>query len=323
MTSSLEFGVAKELVLVEERIRDSIVSEEPLLQDIARYVIESGGKRIRPLVTLLSFRALGGKDIRQAVDLAAALELIHSATLIHDDINDGGEMRRGRLAAYKKFGLQNALVTGDFLFVKAFGIGGKFDPEIVELTANACAALAEGEIRQNRRAYDPTISREDYLDIIRRKTALPIMAGAKIAGLLAGARLEHVEAVGDYGLNLGVAFQIVDDILDVIGNGARLGKPAGTDIKEGNVTLVAIHALNNGSTVDHRALTRLIQKRRKQDADVRRMLELLRASGGIEKSRAEAHFLGDLAKKSLDPLPDSDAKAHMFRLVDYVLARDA
>ncbi|HEY5606303.1 MAG TPA: polyprenyl synthetase family protein, partial [Thermoplasmata archaeon] len=222
MTGSLDFGVAKELALVEERIRESIVSEEPLLNDIARYVIDAGGKRIRPVVTLLSFQALGGKDVRQAVDLAAALELIHSATLIHDDINDGGEMRRGRLAAYRKFGLQNALVTGDFLFVKAFGIGGKFDADIVELTANACAALAEGEIRQKRHAYDSGVSREEYLDIIRRKTAMPIMAGAKIAGLLAGARLEHVEAAGDYGLNLGIAFQIVDDILDVIGDGARL-----------------------------------------------------------------------------------------------------
>src|SRR3989454_1111126 len=145
MTTSLDFGVAKEMALVEAKIRRSIVSEEPLLHDIARYVIDAGGKRIRPMVTLLAFRALGGTDVSQAIDLAAALELIHSATLIHDDINDGGEMRRGRLTAYKKFGLQNALITGDFLFVKAFGIGGKFDAEIVELTADACAALAEGE----------------------------------------------------------------------------------------------------------------------------------------------------------------------------------
>src|SRR5467141_1531229 len=168
---SLDFGVARELALVEARIRESIVSEEPLLHDIARYVIESGGKRIRPMVTLLAFQALGGQDVRQAVDLAAAFELIHSATLIHDDINDGGEMRRGRLAAYKKFGVQNALITGDFLFVKAFGIGGKFDDEIVEITANACAALAEAEIRQKRHAYDTSVTREEYLDIIHRKTA--------------------------------------------------------------------------------------------------------------------------------------------------------
>src|SRR5437667_8808464 len=148
MTTSQDFGVAKEMALVEARIRESIVSEEPLLHDIAQYVIEAGGKRIRPMVTLLAIQALGGKDIGQAIDLAAALEMIHSATLIHDDINDGGDMRRGRLAAYKKFGLQNALVTGDFLFVKAFGIGGRFDDDLVEITANVGAALAEGENRQ-------------------------------------------------------------------------------------------------------------------------------------------------------------------------------
>src|SRR3989440_822894 len=238
---SLDFGVTSELALVEARIRESIRTEEPLLHDIARYVIEAGGKRIRPMVTLLAFRALGGTDAAQAIDLAAALELIHSATLIHDDINDGGEMRRGRLTAYKKFGLQNALITGDFLFVKAFGIGGKFDAEIVELTADACAALAEGEIRQKRHAFDTSVSHQEYVDIITRKTALPIMAGAKIIGLIAGARLEDIEAGGEDGLNLGLAFPIVDDLPDVVGGGARLRERTGTDLRARNVTLVAVH----------------------------------------------------------------------------------
>src|SRR3989449_11213153 len=135
------------MALVEAKIRQSIVSEEPLLHDIARYVIEAGGKPIRPMVTLLAFRALGGTDAAQAIDLPAALELIHSATLIHDDINDGGEMRRGRPTAYKKFGLPNAPIKGDLLFVKAFGLGGKFAAEIVDPTADAGAALPEGAIR--------------------------------------------------------------------------------------------------------------------------------------------------------------------------------
>src|SRR5256885_5813762 len=194
---SLDFGVTSELALVEARIRESIRTEEPLLHDIARYVIESGGKRIRPMVTLLALRALGGTEVRQAVDLAAAFELIHSATLIHDDINDGGDMRRGRLAAYKKFGLQNALVTGDFLFVKAFGIGGRFDDDIVEITANVCAALAEGEIRQNRHAHDTDGTRSEYLDILQRKTALPMSAGGPGAGPLGEAAPQHLQTLGE------------------------------------------------------------------------------------------------------------------------------
>ena len=322
MTNSWDFGVLDDLSLVEKKIRESVVSEESLLTDIATYVIAAGGKRIRPTVTLLSFKALGGKDSRQAVNLAAALELIHSATLIHDDINDGGEMRRGRLAAYKKFGLQNALVTGDFLFVKAFGIGGQFDGDIVDLTANACAALAEGEIRQKRHAFDTSVTKDEYVDIIRRKTALPIMAGAKIAGLLAGARLEDVDAVGDYGLYLGIAFQIVDDILDVIGDGARLGKPAGTDLKEGNVTLPAIYALNDGLQVDKAELARILRATRKENGDLESALSVLRSSGAVEKAWADARAYGEMAKQAIAPLPPSEAKVNMLRLVDFVLTRD-
>jgi len=323
MTDSMDFGVGAELALVERKIRESVASDEPLLTDIARYVIEAGGKRIRPVVTLLAFKALGGRDINQAVDLATALELIHSATLIHDDINDGGLTRRGRITAYRKFGLQNALVTGDFLFVKAFGIGGRFDEQIVELTADACAALAEGEIRQKRRAFDVKVTEAEYLDIIRRKTALPIMAGAKIAGLLAGAPLELVEAVGEYGLNLGIAFQIVDDILDVVGDEVRLGKPLGVDLREGNVTLVAIHGMNNGSAIDHAALARILRKRRKAEAEVKEALAILRGSGGVGKARAAARRFGTQAKMALGPIPEGPAKANLLRLVDYVLTREA
>src|SRR2546427_370324 len=212
---SLDFGVANELALVEARIRESIVTEEPLLHDIARYVIESGGKRIRPMVTLLAFRALGGKDVRHA--------------------------------------------------------------------------------------HDTDVTRSEYLDIIERKTALPMSAGARVAGLLANARLEHIEAVGDYGINLGMAFQIVDDILDVVGDASRLGKPPGTDVREGNVTLVTIHALNDGSAIDVRALARLVRKHRKQDADVRRVLSLLRDSRAIENARLDAPGYGPRATKALEP----------------------
>ena len=147
-------------------------------------------------------------------------------------------------------------------------------------------------------------------------------AGAKVAGLLANARLEDIEAVGDYGINLGMAFQIVDDILDVVGDASRLGKPPGTDVREGNVTLVTIHALNDGSAIDVEDLERLIRKRRKGEADVRRALGLLRESGAVEKARHDAEVYGALAKKTLDPLPEGEAKANMIRLVDYVLSRD-
>src|SRR2546422_4914155 len=150
MTTTWDFGVSHELDLVEGRIRDSLLSEEPLLTEIAQYVIGAGGKRIRPTVTLLAFRAVGGKAVEKTVDIAAALELIHSATLIHDDINDGGTQRRGRPAAYLKYGLQEALVTGDFLFSKAFRIGGEKGDDIVLPPPQRCAAPPAGGILPKR-----------------------------------------------------------------------------------------------------------------------------------------------------------------------------
>jgi len=321
MTATWDFGVSRELDLVERRIRDAVASEEPLLTEIAEYVIAAGGKRIRPTVTLLAFKAVGGKEIEKAVDIAASLELIHSASLIHDDINDAGEYRRGRLTAFRKYGIQEALVTGDFLFVKAFGIGGKFDDEIVEMTARACASLAEGEIRQKRHVGDVELTRDQYLDIITRKTAAPIGTGARAGALVGGGKLEEIDALGAYGLNLGIAFQIVDDILDVVGEDDVLGKRAGTDIKEGNVTILAIRALADGTVTDRSELLRILRKKNREWGEVHTALRMIRETGAVEKARQDAREFGELARGSLEDLRDTEARRHLRELVDFVLAR--
>lgn len=323
MTTAWDFGVSRELDLVERTIRESIESEEPLLTEISQYVIASGGKRIRPTVTLLAFKAVGGKEIEKAVDIAAALELIHSATLIHDDINDAAMERRGRPAAYLKYGLQEALVTGDFLFTKAFRIGGKFDDEIVEMTARVCTALAEGEIRQKRHVGDVQLDREEYVNIITRKTAMPIATGARVGALLGGGRLSEINAAGEYGMDLGIAFQIVDDILDVVGDGVTLGKRPGMDVKEGNVTLLAIHALNDGTVSDRSELIRIIRKRKKDWGEVQTALRMIQESGAVEKAKSEARGFGDRALGALDGLPDTEARRHLRDLVEFVLSRHA
>ncbi|MFQ5920090.1 MAG: polyprenyl synthetase family protein, partial [Thermoplasmata archaeon] len=211
-------SISKELSLVEDLIRQSIDSREFLLTEIAGYVIGAGGKRVRPAVTILSYYLVGGTDVDRAVKIATAMELVHNATLLHDDINDGGVMRRGQPAAFKKYGLQNALVTGDFLFTKAFAIGAKFDTDIVDITAEACVSLAEGEIRQHANARDLSMNEADYLGIIQRKTAGFFAAGARVGATLGGGTPEQVEALSEYGRDLGIAFQIVDDILDVVGD---------------------------------------------------------------------------------------------------------
>ena len=321
MTTTWEFGVSHELELVERRIRESLVSEEPLLTEIAQYVIGAGGKRIRPTVTLLAFQAVGGKAVEKTVDIAAALELIHSATLIHDDINDGGMERRGRPAAYLKYGLQEALVTGDFLFSKAFRIGGKLDDEIVDLTARVCAALAEGEILQKRHVGNVNIAWKEYLDIITRKTAMPIATGARVGALLGAGTLAQIEAAGDYGMNLGISFQIVDDILDVVGDGVALGKRPGMDIKEGNVTILAIHALEDGNVSDRSELIRILRKRKKDWGEVQTALRLIQESGAVEKAREQARRFGDNARDALDGLPEGETAGRMRDLVEFVLSR--
>jgi len=322
MGSSWDFGVSKELTEVERRIRESVKSGEPLLTEIASYVIDSGGKRLRPTVALLSFKASGGGDPAKIIELAAAFELIHSATLIHDDINDGGEMRRGRVSAYIKYGVQNALVTGDFLYVKGFAIGGKSPPEIVDLTADVCAMLAEGEIAQKKHLGDISLTNAQYLDIIRRKTALPIAASAQTGAMLAKASPETVSDMADYGVNLGIAFQIVDDVLDLTGEPGTLGKPVGTDIREGNITLPTIHALNNGSSINREELMRIIGHKRKNEDHVRKAMDIIRRSGAIEKALADAVSYSKKAKDALHRIPSGNRyKPEMEKLADFVIER--
>jgi len=321
MTSAPDSGVEKELALVEERLRKAIQSREPLLTDIAAYVIEAGGKRIRPTVALLANRAVGGSNLDKTVDMAAALELIHSATLLHDDINDGGLIRRGREAAYRKYGIQNALVAGDFLFVKAFQIGGRFQPEIVDLTAQVCTSLAEAEIVQKQHVGDLAWTRDQYLDLIARKTAMPISAGARIGATLGGGTPEEIDALSRFGLNLGTAFQIVDDILDVVGDPAVLGKPVGTDLKEGNVTLLVLHAMNDGS--ERRAKLRaILRKRRRTGEVVARGLSLIRDSGAVDRAREDAEHFGGLALRALEDVRPGPAREALARLVDFVVHRN-
>src|SRR5262245_56023219 len=170
------------------------------------------------MVTLLAYFAFGGRRIQDIVDIATAIELIHTATLLHDDIIDGAETRRGKISAYKKFGLKSTLVAGDFLFIKAFEFAGKFDDTVVEWTADACAMLTEGETLQGHFNRNKAVTLDDYIEIVKRKTASLFQTGAKVGAYLAGANSSLVEEAGRYGLHMGIAFQMVDDILDVSGH---------------------------------------------------------------------------------------------------------
>lgn len=321
-TSPWDFGIQKELGMVDEKLREMVKSQEQVLTDASLHVIEAGGKRLRPTVTILAYKALGGRDVRKIVDIAAGFELIHSATLIHDDINDGGSTRRGRVTVYKKFGLHDAIVTGDFLFAKAFQLGGTFDKTVVETTADACAALAEGEILQNRYRHKKDLTIDTYLQVAERKTAQPIKAGAIVGGYLAGGSSEEIASLGKYGLDLGIAFQIVDDILDFTGDEKKTGKMVGNDLKEGNLTLPSLLAIKSSDDAK-KAILAVISQEDPPVESVKGCAEMVVKSGAIEKARGMGEYYGMEALGHLGCLSDTSYSKALRDVVAKVLERDS
>ncbi|MGH7770656.1 MAG: polyprenyl synthetase family protein [Candidatus Binatia bacterium] len=310
--------VAEELELVEQNLKLSIHSSERSLTDISSYLIYGGGKRIRPMVTLLAFKVFGGQRVHEIVDIATAIELIHTATLLHDDIIDGAEIRRGKESAYRKFGLKATLVTGDFLFIKAFEFAGKFDETVVQWTADACTRLTEGEILQGLFNRNKEVTVEDYLEIVRRKTASLFQTGAKIGAYLAGANPSLIEAIGDYGLNLGIAFQIIDDVLDVIGDEELLGKPTGIDLRDGNPSLPIILALNEGE----RAVTEAFECSHPTDEEIRKAIEAIGQGSAIHQAKTFSKSYAEQAFKPIKKLPPSLYRNGLKTLVRLIIERD-
>jgi len=321
MPARWESPINEELRMVEEEIRRSVFSQQRLLTEISMHVIGSGGKRIRPGVAILAFKAVGGTDTSKIVGMAAAFELIHSATLIHDDINDGGKMRRGRVSAFRKFGVQRALVAGDFLFVKGFQLGGPQDRRVVNYLADACTNVAESEILQEYHVRDPRTPIDSYLKIIEGKTAKPIEAGAKVGAFIGGGTSKQVEALGRYGLNLGLAFQITDDILDIVGSEATLGKPKGMDFFDGTPTLPLILAMNDG--VDRKRISTLFRKKKKTPGEIREALRLLSRLDALESAREYAREFSDKAIQRLGPIPPSTYRDSLQTLARAVVERDS
>jgi octaprenyl-diphosphate synthase len=321
-TSPWDFGIQTELRMVDEKLHEMVKSREQVLTEASLHVIDAGGKRLRPTVTILAYKAVGGKDVQKIVDIAAGFELIHSATLIHDDINDGGSTRRGRMTVYKKYGIHNAVVTGDFLFAKAFQLGGAFDKMVVATTADACAALAEGEILQNRYRHRKDLTVDMYLQVAERKTAQPIKAGAMVGAYLAGGSAEEVESLGKFGLDLGVAFQIVDDILDFTGDEKKTGKMVGNDLEEGNLTLPSLLAIKSSEEVK-RAIMEVISQESPAVDVVRKCAQMVVKSGAVEKARGMAEYYGMEALGHLGYLSSTAHCKALRDVITKVLERDS
>ncbi|HTN71296.1 MAG TPA: polyprenyl synthetase family protein [Methylomirabilota bacterium] len=310
--------VSAELELVEKNLTLAIRSREQLLTAIAAHLIHGGGKRVRPLVTLLAFLAFGGKNTRDIVDIATAIELIHTATLLHDDIIDGAETRRGKESAYKKFGLKSTLVAGDFLFIKAFEFAGKFDDTVVEWTADACALLTEGEILQGFFNRNRDVTLNDYIEIVRRKTASLFQTGAKVGAYLAGANSTLVEVTDQYGLNMGIAFQVVDDILDIVGQVELLGKPTGMDLRDGNPSLPIILAIGEGQSVVREAF----ESSHPTERQIAAAIDAIKTGSAIQQAKILSKRYAEEALKSIKKFPPSPYRNGLKTMVQLIIDRD-
>ena len=227
---------------IESIVESSMIGPYSPAMELAREILLAGGKRIRPILALLAYDLAGGQNREEVLDFAVATEFIHTATLIHDDIYDGAKLRRGVQTLHEKHGLNCAIIGGDFLFVMGFGLGGRYEDRVVRIMAESCAGIAAGELKQIQHISDLSTTPEDYYEIVRGKTAGPFAAGAECAAIIAGATDAEALHLREFGMELGIAFQLVDDILDLTGD-ERMGKPRGTDVHEGKMTLPIIHAL--------------------------------------------------------------------------------
>jgi octaprenyl-diphosphate synthase len=304
--------MAQEMSLVDAVIRAKLSSDVALIEQISRYIIGAGGKRIRPRLVLLFASALGFEG-PQKHELAAIVEFIHTATLLHDDVVDESSLRRGRETANAMFGNAASVLVGDFLYSRAFQMMVSVDRmRVLDVLADATNVIAEGEVLQLMNMHDPDISVADYLRVIRYKTAKLFEASARLGAVIADAPREVEDACADYGRALGTAFQLVDDLLDYEGNTEALGKNVGDDLREGKPTLPLLFAMNHG-TEDERALIRHAIEHGEIDrlADI---VGIVRRTGGIEATREAARREADAARHSIHVLPPSDAKNFLLEL---------
>ncbi|MXU64005.1 polyprenyl synthetase family protein [Oceanomicrobium pacificus] len=303
-------------------IRTRMASEHaPRIPEVTAHLVEAGGKRLRPLLTLAAAR-LCGYDGQDHVKLAATVEFIHTATLLHDDVVDESDQRRGRPTANLLWDNQSSVLVGDYLFSRSFQLMVECGSlRILDILANASAVIAEGEVLQLSAAQNTDTKQDTYMQVVRGKTAALFAAATEVGGVVAGAPEDQVKALHDYGDALGIAFQIVDDLLDYGGATVSLGKNVGDDFRERKMTLPVILAIAAGSDQDRAFWKRVIDKGDQQDGDLDTALTRLAETGALEKTRDIALDWADRARAALAPLPAGELRDLLDRLAGFVVAR--
>jgi len=307
---------------VEREFARHVQSQVAVIPAIGNYVQDSGGKRIRPAVLLMAAR-MAGYTGERAVLYASVIEFIHTATLVHDDIIDEAELRRGREAVHTRWGNHLTVLFGDFLYLKSMSLALTQDSlEIIRLLCDVTLRIVEGEIYQLTKNGVVDLSEEEHFDIVRRKTAFLFAGSAKIGGMLGPTTREQQDALWDYGVNIGMAFQIVDDLLDFTGDEDALGKPVGGDLREGKMTLPMIHLFSRGDARAQALIRKVVDARNVTLDEWREITALLGQARSIDYAqRAAAEFV-ERAKKALYAFPPSAARDALLFLPDYVMSRD-
>jgi octaprenyl-diphosphate synthase len=311
--------VRDDLRSVDAVIERQLASDVVLINQVAQYIVGSGGKRLRPLGVLLAARACGYEG-QQHVDAAAIVEFIHTATLLHDDVVDASDLRRGRDTANHVWGNEASVLVGDYLYSRAFQMMVSLgNMRIQAVMADATNKIAEGEVLQLMNAHDPDTTEQRYMEVIHRKTATLFEAGAQLGAILANVAPDVEQSLATYGRHLGAAFQLVDDALDYRAERSELGKNLGDDLAEGKPTLPLIYALSHSSLDDTARLRRAIEAGGIEDLD--QVTRAIESSGGLEYTARLARREKDLALEALGRLPDTAFRKGLHALAEFAVVR--
>ncbi len=302
---------------VDSEIRKALSGKPENLYNASRHITFAGGKRIRPLLCILSCKSVNGNP-KNAIKTAAAIELIHTFTLIHDDIMDQDEFRRGVPSVHKVYGGHTAILAGDLLFSKAFEIS---DPSATKILASAAAEICEGQeldMSFEKRAF---VKETGYLEMIRKKTAVLLEAATRSGAVIGQGTNSQIRALSDYGLDIGMAFQIHDDILGITADEKNLGKPVGSDISRGKKNMVIIKGIDFLEGFDRKKFIEILNKEKKDEKDIKKAISLLQDSGALNYCRKISdNFIKD-AKNNLRKIPNSDAKTDLLNIADFIVER--
>jgi octaprenyl-diphosphate synthase len=311
----------EDLVAIEQELGRDAASSVSTITEIAEYLREGGGKRIRPSLLLLAAHQLGFSG-EGAVRLGAVVEMVHTATLVHDDIIDGANTRRGRPSANTTWGNEKCVLAGDWLYMQAFRVAlEEKNLQILDLLIGLTQQMVEGELLQIQK-LGKAVSEAEYYDLIFRKTACLFSVSMRMGAVLAGATEAEENAMATYGRAVGLAFQIVDDVLDLTATEEVLGKPVASDLREGKATLAVIHAFDHGTAADRKAIQRVLDDRSFENVSRQQIQELLSRNGSVEYAMAAAHRYSAQARQALASFSDSDFKRALLWVPEFVVARE-